>query len=303
MHDPRVGRFFATDPLELKYPWYSPYQFSGNRTIDAVELEGREEKIVWYSKDSKRPIVTQMNDKNIKRNTDWTRQQVIFYKTVLDLEKGGAKWSKGKNNYHFSYSGDNSMIIKGRDDIWNGHLRGTLTIRETNNGYELSFDSTPLNQKINYKTDWALTKKAVKALNPIYPVPDPSIEGSEEYANTVNNYKTGVMLPLAVESLTAQGLSKLDLLLTSTSIALDIDEIAGCGDESSYISSKLNNKGNAAFNMFKAIIDGIGRGKSIDELPNSQGGTQTVKNAADAIKGTTDLINDFQSIPTENKTP
>jgi RHS repeat-associated protein len=42
MHDPRVGRFFATDPLEKKYPFYSPYQFSGNRVIDMVELEGLE---------------------------------------------------------------------------------------------------------------------------------------------------------------------------------------------------------------------------------------------------------------------
>ncbi|MEP4578221.1 MAG: hypothetical protein ABJZ80_08585, partial [Gilvibacter sp.] len=42
MHDPRVGRFFATDPLERTYPFYSPYQFSGNRLIDMVELEGLE---------------------------------------------------------------------------------------------------------------------------------------------------------------------------------------------------------------------------------------------------------------------
>src|SRR5690606_25127763 len=42
MHDPRVGRFFAVDPLTHKYPWYSPYQFSGNRLIDMGELEGLE---------------------------------------------------------------------------------------------------------------------------------------------------------------------------------------------------------------------------------------------------------------------
>ena len=42
MHDPRVGRFFAVDPLTKKYPFYSPYQFSGNRVIDMVELEGLE---------------------------------------------------------------------------------------------------------------------------------------------------------------------------------------------------------------------------------------------------------------------
>ncbi|MCO6175372.1 DUF6443 domain-containing protein [Flavobacterium sp. NRK F10] len=44
MHDPRVGRFFAVDPLVYEYPWYSPYQFSGNRLIDMGELEGLEPK-------------------------------------------------------------------------------------------------------------------------------------------------------------------------------------------------------------------------------------------------------------------
>ncbi|GGD34360.1 hypothetical protein GCM10011343_25320 [Flavobacterium orientale] len=42
MHDPRVGRFFAVDPLASEYPWYSPYSFSGNRVLDMVELEGLE---------------------------------------------------------------------------------------------------------------------------------------------------------------------------------------------------------------------------------------------------------------------
>jgi len=42
MHDPRIGRFFAVDPLTSKYPHYSPYSFSGNRVIDMIELEGLE---------------------------------------------------------------------------------------------------------------------------------------------------------------------------------------------------------------------------------------------------------------------
>jgi len=43
MHDPRVGRFFAVDPLTKKYPHYSPYSFSGNKVIHRVELEGLED--------------------------------------------------------------------------------------------------------------------------------------------------------------------------------------------------------------------------------------------------------------------
>ena len=42
MHDPRIGRFFAVDPLESQYAFYSPYQFGGNSVIRFVELEGAE---------------------------------------------------------------------------------------------------------------------------------------------------------------------------------------------------------------------------------------------------------------------
>ncbi|GAA0876010.1 hypothetical protein GCM10009118_24200 [Wandonia haliotis] len=46
MHDPRVGRFFAVDPLALRCPFYSPYAFSGNRVIDAKELKGLQPDIL-----------------------------------------------------------------------------------------------------------------------------------------------------------------------------------------------------------------------------------------------------------------
>ncbi len=39
MHDARIGRFFAADPLAPKYPHNSPYAFSENRVIDGVKLE------------------------------------------------------------------------------------------------------------------------------------------------------------------------------------------------------------------------------------------------------------------------
>lgn len=46
MHDPRVGRFFAVDPLTKKYPHYTPYSFSGNKVIAWGEIEGLEEGFV-----------------------------------------------------------------------------------------------------------------------------------------------------------------------------------------------------------------------------------------------------------------
>jgi len=42
MHDPRVGSFFAIDPLADKFPMLTPYQFSSNNPIGMLELEGLE---------------------------------------------------------------------------------------------------------------------------------------------------------------------------------------------------------------------------------------------------------------------
>jgi len=48
MHDPRIGRFFAVDPLTHQYSHYTPYSFSGNKVIAYRELEGMEEKDMMY---------------------------------------------------------------------------------------------------------------------------------------------------------------------------------------------------------------------------------------------------------------
>ena len=52
MHDPRAGRFFATDPLAPKYPHNSPYAFSENSVIAFVELEGLEKAGPAYIKNN-----------------------------------------------------------------------------------------------------------------------------------------------------------------------------------------------------------------------------------------------------------
>ena len=43
-YNPRIGRFFSVDPLTNKYPWYSPYQFAGNKVIAYVDRDGAEEE-------------------------------------------------------------------------------------------------------------------------------------------------------------------------------------------------------------------------------------------------------------------
>ncbi|MCO5237945.1 MAG: hypothetical protein M9933_16930 [Chitinophagaceae bacterium] len=42
INDNRLGRFLSADPLTKKYPYYSPYQFSGNSPIRFIDLDGLE---------------------------------------------------------------------------------------------------------------------------------------------------------------------------------------------------------------------------------------------------------------------
>ena len=38
-----VSRFLSVDPLAPEYPWYTPYQFAGNKPIQFIDLDGLEE--------------------------------------------------------------------------------------------------------------------------------------------------------------------------------------------------------------------------------------------------------------------
>jgi RHS repeat-associated protein len=46
IYNSRLGKFLSVDPLSKSYPWYTPYQFTGNKPIWAIDLDGLEE--VFY---------------------------------------------------------------------------------------------------------------------------------------------------------------------------------------------------------------------------------------------------------------
>ena len=43
IYNPAIGRFLSVDPLSGNYPWYTPYQFAGNKPIKFIDLDGLEE--------------------------------------------------------------------------------------------------------------------------------------------------------------------------------------------------------------------------------------------------------------------
>jgi RHS repeat-associated protein len=42
IYDGRVGRFLSLDPLQAKYPWFTPYQYAGNSPIGNIDMDGLE---------------------------------------------------------------------------------------------------------------------------------------------------------------------------------------------------------------------------------------------------------------------
>jgi RHS repeat-associated protein len=53
VYDPRIGKFLSLDPLASEYPWYTPYQFAGNKPVNSIDRDGLEEysTIEAYKKD------------------------------------------------------------------------------------------------------------------------------------------------------------------------------------------------------------------------------------------------------------
>ena len=60
--DPAIGRFWSVDPLADDYRYQSPYNFSENRVIDGVELEGLEYVTVHHIMNGNSHISTTSTD-------------------------------------------------------------------------------------------------------------------------------------------------------------------------------------------------------------------------------------------------
>jgi len=60
VYNPRLGKFLSVDPLTKNYPWYTPYQFAGNKPIAFVDLDGREDyyyTLVW-DENGQNPVIS-----------------------------------------------------------------------------------------------------------------------------------------------------------------------------------------------------------------------------------------------------
>ena len=102
MLDPRLGRFFAIDPLAPKYPHNSPYAFSENRVLDAIELEGLEAFFIHG-----------MNSSNEVWETAGVQK---FVNAVLPFT------NYETTDFCFDWSGDGNGVFQTKDDRTNAAI-------------------------------------------------------------------------------------------------------------------------------------------------------------------------------------
>ncbi|WP_347067851.1 RHS repeat-associated core domain-containing protein [Flavobacterium sp. WV_118_3] len=149
MHDPRVGRFFAVDPLSRDYPFYSPYQFNGNSPIMSVELEGLEPSAdpnqnqqttseIWVNKDGS--TTTKLDEVVIKLQpkTESTADKINIWvdknigqvsrsiagkiNNLVDdnLAKPARDFTESTSLWATNYSAAHSSIGAGK--VWRDHM-------------------------------------------------------------------------------------------------------------------------------------------------------------------------------------
>ena len=133
MHDPRIGRFFALDPIAAKYPWNSSYAFSENRVVDGVELEGLE----WQATDDKGNNVAK--DANNIADYKWTGYIDQGLYRINTVPKRGTVaeaqinyWVNGlEMSDYFGVSKDNTPVTESYVRApWMSVLGGQLGLKE-----------------------------------------------------------------------------------------------------------------------------------------------------------------------------
>ncbi|MBL7900104.1 MAG: hypothetical protein JNJ99_16305 [Crocinitomicaceae bacterium] len=106
MHDVRVGRFFAVDPLAGYYAWNSPYAFSGNQVIHAVELEGLESNVIIQSETAYNQII------EATANGDITEALRLTYEAC---QNGVAYFEQDVNNSGIDISYNDEILLSHSD--------------------------------------------------------------------------------------------------------------------------------------------------------------------------------------------
>src|SRR5690606_28554495 len=119
IYDPRLGKFLSVDPLTKNYPWYTPYQFAGNKPIWAIDVDGLEEYIYQYTlKDNQVTLLNVVTNSELKPVTGgWG----AAYFQKIDKRTGKPMDPKEIGMVQYQYlnpSGEDLHVHRSLDGEW-----------------------------------------------------------------------------------------------------------------------------------------------------------------------------------------
>ena len=145
LYNPALGRFLSVDPISKQFPWYTPYQFAGNKPIIAIDLDGLEEFVKTYIHDSTKGTVSNVSvsydlserdleGANIhsihiyKNDAGATQSTRVLqeYLPSLDFRPGlGYGYPNRNNNYSFNVRGSDTRGVMSKSNLFDEFCSGT----------------------------------------------------------------------------------------------------------------------------------------------------------------------------------
>ncbi|MCB9224222.1 MAG: RHS repeat-associated core domain-containing protein [Crocinitomicaceae bacterium] len=125
IYNARLGKFLSTDPLSGNYPWYTPYQFAGNKPIWAIDIDGLEEWIYVYEFDAETQTATLIEKKHnvsVQYQQQWTSENTMTTtktytnkstgETMKPMQEGTTTGEMGTVQYQYKDKEGNVLNVR-----------------------------------------------------------------------------------------------------------------------------------------------------------------------------------------------
>lgn len=157
IYDSRLGKFLSVDPLFKSYPWYTPYQFAGNKPIACIDLDGLEEVPAYddwkvYTDDLQYSEIRKARETALKQTTveKIDRQPRTTFSSIFHAGMDGVR-----AKYREAKSGLSTQSLKkmGNDALGTAKDFGNMMIAKP--GAAESFSNRVTNASVGFSNSLA----------------------------------------------------------------------------------------------------------------------------------------------------
>ena len=163
IYNPAIGRFLSVDPLTATYPYYTPYQFAGNKSIVAIDLDGLEEldyRAILLN--ATQIVLIKPTEEEIKFITNTENVGIIHF-SGHNVNLEGETSTKDHKRID-EFSADATNYVKDENSIFKLKSFDVIVLK-TDEDVEHFMDELPINIKTPALRDVTASKKETEAIH------------------------------------------------------------------------------------------------------------------------------------------